>query len=327
LDIFRNNLDLNFLRVFDALMQERSVRGAATRIGISSSAISHSLAKMRGQFGDELFVRTGAGMQPTSRALAMAENTREALVRVELAVSATGFVPLQSDRQFVIAANDYLSTMLLPRIGAQTRSIAPNIEFIIRPGTRIDLAEQIDLGRIDIAIAGFGLVPRRYDSVKLFCDRDLLVSCKNHPLVGKRIEVSDLVEFPLLAVSLGGQEEGAKEGFISERGLARRTEMFDRAALVTALSEIGKQARFALILPHFLAMPDILTESRLLGIVPAALAAHFEQTRQLAIHELPYADTPTPVQAIWHSRNDGDNAHRWLRSLLIDTASEIWSDR
>jgi DNA-binding transcriptional LysR family regulator len=310
-----NTLDLNLLRVFAALMDERSVLRAGLRVGLSQSAVSHALARLREALRDELFVRTTAGMQPTARALAMATPVREALVRIELAVSSAGFDPASSRRQFTLAADDYTTAVIVPEILGLLNTEAPNVDLVIRPRTRIDLAEQIDLGRIDVAIGSFAAIPERLRSNVLFHDEDALATDRQRPRKAA-IGVSDLANVPLLVVTLGGQEEGALDGFISERGLYRRSEMFDRPALVRALAALKLAPRIALAVPHFLALPHLLAVSDAVAIVPRLLATFLASSGSVVVHRTPYHTERVAVRAVWHERNDDDAAHKWLRGIV-----------
>src|SRR5215510_4769417 len=116
-----NRLDLNLLRVFDAVMEERSVLRAAQRICLSQSAVSHALARLREMLGDELFIRTTTGMQPTARALAMAPLIRDAGGSLEAAIGLPKFEPGTSTRRFTIAASDFVTTVMGPQLFSQLR--------------------------------------------------------------------------------------------------------------------------------------------------------------------------------------------------------------
>src|SRR5258705_6851909 len=163
-----STLDLNLLRVFDAVMEERSVLRASQKVCLSQSAVSHSLARLREMLDDELFVRTTAGMQPTARAMAMAGIVRDALKSLEAAIELPVFEPATSTRKFTIAANDFTTMVLASRLLQVLKAEAPYVDLAIKPVTRIDLAEQIDLGRIDAAIGTFRAVPSRFKSDFLF---------------------------------------------------------------------------------------------------------------------------------------------------------------
>ena len=229
-----STLDLNLLRVFDAIMEERSVLRASQRVFLSQSAVSHSLARLREMLDDELFVRTAAGMQPTSRALAMAPLVREALKTLEAAVGPPKFDPGSSTKKFTIAANDFTTMIVAPHLLRILAAEAPQVDVVIRPVTRIDLAEQIDLGRIDAAIGTFSPAPQRFKSNLLFEYDDVLIAPAARRLGGMTIE--QLSRLSIVVVSFGGEQEGAVDGFISERGLARRSEMFDRSAFERAFA-------------------------------------------------------------------------------------------
>ena len=310
-----NTLDLNLLRVFAALVEERSVLRAGLRVGLSQSAVSHALARLREILGDDLFVRTAAGMQPTARALAMATPVREALSRIEQAVSSARFDPAGARRQFSLAADDYVTAVIGPQILGLLKTEAPHVDLVIRPRTRIDLAEQIDLGRIDLALGSFATVPERLRSNVLFYDEDALVTDRQPPLRAA-IGVSDLASMRLVVVTLGGQEEGALDGFISERGLCRRSEMFDRPALVRAFAELDLVPRIALAVPHFLALPHLLPVSDAVAIVPTLLATFLAIAGSVVVHRTPYRTERVAVRAVWHERNEGDAAHKWLRGIV-----------
>jgi DNA-binding transcriptional LysR family regulator len=320
-----NTLDLNLLRVFDALVEEQNVLRAGHRVGLSQSAVSHSLARLRAILEDDLFVRTAIGMEPTARALAMAMPVREALIRIELAVAPARFDPASSRRQFTLAADDYITAVIVPTVLRLLKMEAPTVDLIIRPRTRIDLAEQLDVGRIDLAIGSFATVPERFDSHMLFHDEDVLITSREHSHGKEGITLSDLAKMPFMVVSLGGSEEGAPHGFISERGLARRSEMFDRPALVTALAGLRLTPRIVLAQPHFLAFPSLLSDSDAVAIVPRLLAILFANSGAIAVHDLPYRTKRVAVHAVWHKRNERDVGHVWLRALLDRAVAKVTS--
>src|SRR6266702_1128539 len=314
-------LDLNLLKVFDAVMEERSVLRASQKVALSQSAVSHSLARLREMLEDDLFVRTATGMQPTARALPMAPQVREALRALEAAVELPTFTPATSTKQFTLAANDFTTMVLASSLLNILSREAPAIDLVIKPVTRIDLAEQIDLGRIDVAIGVFSSPPSRFRTALLFEYDDVLIVGKKRKL--GRLDNAKLATLPLVVVSFGGEQEGAIGGFISERGLARRSEMYDRAALERALSDSERPPRIAVSLPHFLALPALLVDSELAAIVPRPLARALEQTHAIASHELPYTTTPVEVRLLWHERLEGEPSHEWLHEILRRATEDL----
>ncbi len=314
-----SSLDLNLLRVFDAVMEERSVLRASQKVFLSQSAVSHALARLRELLEDELFVRTASGMQPTARALTMAPLIRNALASLEAAIEPPTFTPATATKRFTIAANDFTTMVVAPRLLQIMKAEAPTVDIVIRPVTRIDLAEQIDLGRIDAAVGTFSAVPQRFNSDLLFSYDDVLMTSRTRDIITADV----LATRPLVVVSFGGEQDGAVDGFISERGLARRSEMYDRAAFEAAFATADRVPRIAVSLPHFLALPALLEDSALAAIAPRPLAQAFARSHPIAIHELPYATTRLEVRALWHERHRGDRSQDWLHDILRRATDQL----
>jgi DNA-binding transcriptional LysR family regulator len=310
------NLDLNLLRVFDAILRERNVLRASEAINLSPSAVSHALSRLRAFLDDDLFVRTAAGMEPTTRALEMAPLVRDALVVIERAIGPKQFEPASTQRQFCIAATDYVTAVILPEFLHATSLAAPNASVTLLPASRIDLTTQIDVGRVEIALGSFSNVPSRIREKVLFEERDMMVIASDHPLAGRKIRLRDFASLPLLVVSTAG----AEDGFLSERGLTRRTEMFDRTALMAAFESVGKRPEFRVVQPHFLAIPSLLAGTRMAAVVPASLARFFMKSGTVYAAELPWEPTTRALQMIWHERHTEDQGHAWLRTVLADAA-------
>lgn len=313
------NVDLNLLRVFDAINRERNVLRAGDALSLSPSAVSHALSRLRALLNDELFVRTVAGMEPTVRALEMAPLVRDALVTIERAFGPKQFDPGMTDRQFCIAATDHMTAVVLPRFLRAVSTLAPNASVTVLPASRIDLTTQIDVGRVEIALGSFSSVPHRLREHVLFKERDMMVVAADHALAGTEIGLEDFTNMPLLVVSTGGSDDG----LLSERGLTRRTEMFDRAALVAAFGSMGKRPAFRIVQPHFLAIPSLLTHTGMAAIVPASLAAVFRESGTAWPSELPWHAAPRAVQMVWHERHNDDPGHEWLRAVLADSAQHV----
>jgi DNA-binding transcriptional LysR family regulator len=313
----RATMDLNLLRVFDAVFEDRNLLRAGKRLHLSQSAISHALARLRDATNDQLFVRTARGMEPTAHALAIAAPLREALQRIDDAVGVRPFEPSTEHRQFVIAANDYVTSLLVTRLSRAIDATSPSIDIVVRPSTRLDLAEQIDVGRIDLGVGIFAQMPERFSSLGLWKQREVLVTRPGHPVSRRTPVLRDLVDYPLVVITVGGQEEGAVDGFIVERGLARQSEMFDRHALRDALSDIGATPRLRVAVPHALAVPGLLRDTDMMSIVPMPLAREFARSGEVVWKELPYDPPSVTVRMLWHRRYDEDPAHTWLRRQIV----------
>src|SRR2546423_3173705 len=144
-----NALDLNLLRVFEALMQERSATRAGERLGLTQSAISHALNRLRYVLQDELFVRGPDGMQPTERAAEIAPRLRQGLLQLQLALAPADFVPERSDRRFTITCTEYGGAALIPGLIARLRAEAPKPSLTGFPG-KMWGAQRLRSGRDDL---------------------------------------------------------------------------------------------------------------------------------------------------------------------------------
>ena len=153
-----NALDLNLLRVFEALMQERSATRAGERLGLTQSAVSHALNRLRYVLKDELFVRGPEGMQPTERAAEIAPRLRQGLLQLQLALAPADFVPERSDRRFTITCTEYGGAALMPALIARLRAEAPHASLTVLP-SNMGVAETLRSGRADLAIGSFRRVP------------------------------------------------------------------------------------------------------------------------------------------------------------------------
>lgn len=316
-----NRLDINLLRVFDAVMEERSVERAGRRICLSPSAVSHALARLREMLDDELFTPTRSGMKPTARALAMAPLVRHAWESLEVAIGLPKFEPGSSARRFTIAASDFIVTVMGPHLLNLLRREAPHVDLVIRSESRTDLAKQIDLGEIDAAIGTFSGVSDRFRSIPLFSYDDVLIASSSLRL-GK-LSLETFSRLTIAAVSMHSEQESVVGGFLSERGLERRSEMYDRAGLDRALAGSTRNPRVAILLPHFLALPSLLEDPHLAAIVPRPLAGTLVRMHPLSMYKLPYRSDPVGVGILWHTRNTGDAAQEWLHDMLRRSAEPL----
>lgn len=313
-------MDLNLLKVFDAVYEDRNLVLAGRRLNLTQSAVSHALGRLRDLVGDELFMRTGKGMVPTGRATAMAPSLRDSLRRIEATLGVEPFSPDKSQRKFVIAANDHVTAVIVAPLSRELQKSAPGVDLVIRPSTRLDLAEQIDLGRIDLAIGIFSQVPPRLNARTLMSQGEAILMRKGHPASRRKLTLQDLAKYPLVTLSVGGQEEGAVDGFILERGLARQSEMFDRHALEEALLHAGHVPRLRVTVPHSLAIPALLRDTDMLSIVPASLALALARSSDLLRRQPPYQAGTSTIRAVWHGRDEHDVGHGWLREVVAKTA-------
>jgi len=188
--------DLNLLRVFQALLAERSVTRAGARLGLSQSAVSHALARLRHALDDELFVRGPAGMQPTARALDVGARIQGALDQLQSALTPADFDPSTTDRQFSLATGAYAAAVVGPPLVSQLAELAPNAELAI--GDRYaDLADVLDTRQADFAIASVVAAPQRFACEPLLTEALTWVVSAGSPLAQrKRLDLEALAATP-----------------------------------------------------------------------------------------------------------------------------------
>jgi DNA-binding transcriptional LysR family regulator len=175
------DIDLNLLRIFEILYDERHVTRAAARLLLTQSAVSHALARLRVVLNDPLFIKIPSGLQPTERAHQLAPRLRAGLADIRSAVTAPTFDPAKTRRRFVISAGPYFCMLIVPNLIALARKSAPGITLQI-VNIRADLAQALDQQQVDIVLGAFDPVPPRLRSEVLFHDEKAWAIGAHHPL-------------------------------------------------------------------------------------------------------------------------------------------------
>lgn len=298
------SLDLNLLLIFDALATERSVTQAAAKVGLSQPALSNALARLRTVFHDPLFERSGGKMQPTPRALQLFGPLSEAISKLREALETHGaFRPEASEREFLIATNDYVDALILPRIVQRLQREAPSIalrtvrtDYLFLPPV-----ERLQSGELDLALGFFGETPRPNPgllSKRLLGGRLVCVLRAAHPRVSRKFNLRTFVEIPHVRVMYPGAERvGSIDTILRSRGLSRR---------------------IAVTVPHYLTIPAIVAKSNLLGVVPEPMARREGRALRLKIFDPPIALPDITIMMIWSERSQFDRAHSWFRQCIAE---------
>ena len=313
-----HSLDLNLVRVFEALFEERSVTRAAQRLGLTQSAVSHALNRLRYTLGDELFVRGADGMRATPHASEIAPGVLRGLRQLQAAFSPSDFDPLTTDRRFTLEAGPYVSSVILPEVVARLRKAAPHAEVRIR-NSGPALVEALDAGRADVAIAGFVRAPDRFEQASLFEERMVWAIRADHPLADRPMTMDLLCELPHIIIA---QMEDAEVvgGVITENGLERRA-IWDDSAVQQALAAQGKQRNVALTVPDSHSALAIVGRTDMIAFVPRRLARRFEGVG-LKLLDPPYPAPGAFMSLLWRRDHDSP-ALGWLRTLIIAAAAEM----
>ena len=316
------NLDLNLLRVFDALFEERSVTRAGSRLGVTQSAVSHALARLRELMGDELFIKGADGMTPTAKARAVGPRLRAGLLALQSALATDAFDPATADYRYTIAANPYACTILLPRLMQQVRLRAPGVELRVLPGVT-DVTEALDTGRLDFAMGGYGRVPDRLGLRELLRDRLVWALRADHPSAQQPLTLERLADLPHVVRAVMDEHMEAMDGVVVEHGLERRVAQDGDSALIGALAAIGRQREVRLTAPNTQTALAVVGETDLTALVPWRLGAAFADRYRLKLMDPPYQSPDAPLSMVWHRHHGASPALKWLLDLTGEVADSF----
>lgn len=315
-------LDLNLLRVFHALAEEGSVTRAGVRLGLTQSAVSHALNRLRYLLDDQLFVRGPAGMRPTARALEIAPRLDEGLRQLQLAVAPAEFVPGATRRRFTIAASAYTSTVLMPKVIALIREAAPLAEIRLQLATGA-LGEDLLTGRVDLVIGGFGRSTPRYAREALFTESMVWAVRADHPAARAGVlTLADLAATPHVIMA-SSEEDAAVDGRVTEAGLERRVFWDDRGDVDEVLARAGLRRTVALRVQDAHSALAIVSHCDMLAIVPQRLSTAFAAHYDLRLFEPPYASPQIQIEALWRREVGETSPMAWLRGCLRAAAAEL----
>ena len=311
--------DLNLLVVFDVILKERSIAAAAQRLGLSQSAASHALARLRRLVGDELFMRDASGVHPTARALELATPVQQALGAIAEALVSRDFVPAQAARTLTIAASDYTCMLIVPRLIERITVAAPGIDLRVVPAGRLDVIRQLDDARIDLAIGWFAAVPARFGRATLLEEDYVFIVRSGHPLLTGGATSERILGYPHVVVDYTGNADNLIDGFFPERGVLRRVHM-EKAVLEAQRG--GAIGRIAARVPNFGVVPEVVTHTDLVASLPRRIALDLCDRHRVELIEPPLATTPVAVEVLWHWRSDVDRGVHWLREQIGQAASD-----
>lgn len=302
-------LDLNLLRVFDAVMAERSLTRAAQRLAMSQPAISHALRRLREALGEELFVRQAFGMKPTSRAEGLWPEVRAALDRLRLVLDPGDYQPELQEQTFRIAMADATAALVLPPLVAQLERIRALANIHVLPLTTRDPRALLEQGEADFALGYFPQAVAALQSQgtmaairqhRLYESEYVCVMRRDHPLAGAPLSLDDYCAAHHLLVSFSGRPHG----FVDE-----------------ALTALGRSRRIVLTVNQFFTAGRIVSGSDLLTVLPASFVEATGYKQRLIEQPLPMPLARVHVDMLWHLRNENRSDQRWMRERLVEAAT------
>lgn len=305
--------DLNLFRVFVTLLEEKNATRAGERLGLSQSAVSHALRRLRELVGDDLFVRGQTGLRPTPRALEIADTARTALALLETAVTAARFDPGADPHVFNVAAGSYISYVLGPIIAERVMARAPNVQVHFR-NLYAGMTEDLDTGRLDMVIGCFEAIPGRFSYTQLFEESGVWVVRKDHPAVAAGLDYETLARLPRLGVT-GGNDDPDRTS-AGHLGLRRVTSWGERYALGdNPYQPFSTQDSFSAL--------SIISRSDMICILPRRLAQTAAERGKVVMIEPPNSPSPTPFGAVLRATDGPDSPNGWLLELCREAAQAL----
>lgn len=305
-------LDLNLLRVFDAIMTEQNLTRASNLLAMTQPAVSNALKRLRDTLGDELVIRTAHGVRPTSRAEELWPTIRKALSDLEAAITPESFDVSKAQTTFRMAMVDATAALWLPSLIRSIMADAPRIKVRMMPLTTRDPRSMLLRGDIDLAIGFFpgvtaqladgqGMVKSQISHERLYTGQYVCVMHKNHPLANQELTLDNYCAADHLLVSLSGKPH---------------------AVIDDVLTSLNRERRILLTVNQFFTAGRIVASSDLITVLPRHLIAATGMTDALIVKELPFQTPDEHVDMLWHERDARNPAHKWLRGHLISTTHD-----
>ncbi|TWF59307.1 LysR family transcriptional regulator [Neorhizobium alkalisoli] len=296
-----NSIDLNLLKVFDAVYREGNVAAAARRMGMSQPAASHALARLRHALGDDLFVRSARGMLPTARAEQVAGPIRQALGYLELGLQSHVFDPATSTHRFSVALDNCSAIALTARILSGVSQAAPGVSIHLRPSGTIDVDGMMDASELDLFIGRPGESRERFCSQVVSSDPFVVVHPGHSNSLDGVMSVEELVSTPHLQLSSTGDDTSFLDAWLEKQGLKRTVQ--HSVPLLGYTSE--------------------LRQKDLLVVMRRPIAEVISGDGGLSIRQLPFASPLVDTCLRWHRRVDTNPAHVWLREMIGSIVARV----
>jgi len=296
------DVDLNLLVVFDELLKQGSVSGAAASLGVSQPGVSNALNRLRRLLGDELFLRTSRGMVPTPYADAMAEPLAGALDAIRDTLNArAAFDPASSRRAFVIGVSDVGETYFLPRLMRRLGQLAPGVTIRTARTTSLDVKDEMERGRIDLAMGFLPALKSGFFQRRLFRQPYVCLFRRGHPLAGGAVSLRQFRAAEHVAILAEGTGHGVVDEIMQRAAVARR---------------------IRLTVPHFMAVGPVLQSTDMIAVVPLRFADCVCEPFGLVAAACPVKIPESVINVFWHARNHREAANQWLRQTIVEVFGE-----
>lgn len=288
-------IDLNLLPVLRSLLETHSVARTAAALSLTPSAVSHALARLRAALQDELFVRAPAGLVPTQRAAALAEDLGAGLATLERALGGSPFDPRTATASFRVATTDFGARLVMPKLLAVLDAQAPGVQVQIKP-LPVDTEEALAGGDVDLMIGVYAGTSTTIYRRPLFAEQTAVLARRDHPRIKRgKLSLDDYLACSHVLIAPRGRQGSRIDALLAEQGRARR---------------------IALMIPDFLLGPFVVAETALLLTAGQRLLRSFIGQLPVQVVPLPFELPAFEVYLVWHARVHGDPAFVWFRDQL-----------
>lgn len=319
-----HSMDLNLLRVFTVLMEERNVTRAGERLNVTQSAVSHALTKLRQSIDDPLFVRTPEGMRPTPRAIELSHDVAAALAQLETALLRPSFDPTTAQLEFSIGCSDYMITTLFSPFMAAIEKSAPGVKLWLRPNSDTNIVEELDRGTLQAAVGVFGGVPSRIVKTELFTETFVWAMRKEHPAaLEEALTVEQVALYRHVDILIAKRDTATASGIASQDGLERAYILSYPPYLDAFFREKGLSRVTGATVSHILAVPPLLAQTDMVSLIPRRFAELARQTLGLVIREAPGDAPPVRISMLTHRTMGSHPSITWLSQRLQEVAQSM----
>ena len=297
-----NTFDFNLMLVFDALLRTRNVTLAGESIGLSQSATSNALNRLREAFDDPLFVRTPKGMVPTPLAEELAPTVQTALSELRVVIDEKrAFQPATAQRTYRMLMSDVGQIHFLPRLTAFLRAEAPRVNIETVEMHARQAQESLAGGYVDLAVGYLEEFGPTFHRQKLFMNDWVCVVSRKHPTIGEDLTAEQFLDGVHLSYTPAGASHALLDQLLDRFFEARKV-----------------RRRVALRVAHSTGLARIVAESDLILTVPRALALSYAEYSNIALLPLPFPAPQMEIVQVWHDRFQRDAGHQWFRRSFAE---------
>lgn len=299
------DIDLNLLRVFDALMELRSVTRVADRLGLTQSAVSHALGRLRRMLDDPLFVRGPRGLQPSARAEQIAPGVASSLQQLRDALAPAQFDPPSAVRSFTIATGTYFCTLVIPPLLERLRREAPHVSLRVEPLGE-DGVPMLDRGLIDLALGAVQDLPARFVVEPVLDDDMVWIAARGSPLASEAPDLARIMGHPRVRIATKRAFSSSRP--LSEEGIlstGQSVEWDPYPADDAPATVYDSQTAAAIV-----ARTDVV------ACIPRRVAERAMNREDIVVLMPAQRSQTIGLSMVWHSRMRSDSALAWLRDLV-----------